>query len=219
MVGQPTQWADLIDEMVPQILNLVIASWQQMPAPDADEGEDRITVRLCRLLKQNRTARDLMFTIHTQSVELDPRNGQGVGRLDIAFFPSRVSREDIYFGLEAKRLNVAKDGKTRAYATEYVKFGMMRFVTGQYSKAVRHGGMIAYVLDGNVLRAIRNVEANIRRHGTALRMKPPGAFLPSAAIKNDRVRETHHRRVGESRLFRIHHLFMTHWDGSPHHAR
>lgn len=33
---------------------------------------------------------------------------------------------------------------------------MLRFVTGQYSKAVRHGGMIGYVLDGNVSRAMTN---------------------------------------------------------------
>ena len=98
-----------------------------------------------------------MFQIRTQVVELDPMPGEDLGRMDIVFIPL-VPREDIYFCLESKRLNVVKDGETRAYASEYVTFGMLRFVTGQYSKAVRHGGMIAYVLDGNLSRAISNIE-------------------------------------------------------------
>jgi len=36
-----------------------------------------------------------------------------------------------------------------------------------------------------------------------------GAFLPSTALVNDpRARETHHQRVHETSVFRIHHLFV-----------
>jgi hypothetical protein len=143
VVGIPGDWADLIDPMVPEILNLVIASWQEMTAPASDEKEDNITIALCRALRQNRSARNLMFQIDTQFVELDPAEGEDLGRLDIAFRPL-IPREDIYFCLETKRLNVMKNSGSRAYASEYVRFGVRRFVTGQYSKAVRHGGMIGY---------------------------------------------------------------------------
>jgi hypothetical protein len=194
--------------MVPEILNLIIASWEEMPAPAPDEKEDNITVELCRALRKNRTARQLMFQIDTQQVELEPTPGEDLGRLDIAFRPL-IPREDIYFCLETKRLNVVKDGKTRAYASEYVMFGMLRFVTGQYSRAVRHGGMVAYVLDGDVSRAMSNVEANIRTQHSALCMTPPGEFLSSTVLTNDaRGRETNHNRAHEAQLFRIHHLFM-----------
>jgi hypothetical protein len=198
----------LIDTMVPVILNLVVASWEEMPSPAPDQTEDNITTALCMALKQNRAARGLMFQIHTQMVELEPMAGEDLGRLDIAFVPL-VPREDVYFCLESKRLNVVKDGQPRAYASEYVTSGMLRFVTGRYSKAVRHGGMRAYVLDGDVARAMSNVEANIRKQHAALCMAKPGSFLPSAALPRDaRARETHHQRVHEARLFRIHHLFM-----------
>lgn len=208
VVGTPTDWSDLIDPLVPQILSLVIAAWEGMPPPAPDEGEDRITIALCRALQQNRTARSLMFQIRTQVVELDPVPGEEFGRMDIVFLPL-VPREDIYFCLESKRLNVVKDGATRAYASEYVTFGMLRFVTGQYSKAVRHGGMIAYVLDGNVARAMTNIENNMRRQHSALGMTAPGSFFPSTSLKGDaRARETHHRRAHETQLFRIHHLFV-----------
>lgn len=208
VIGAPSEWVGLIDPMVPVILQVVLESWEEIPHFAADEREDDITIALCRALKRNRTARGLMFQIHTQLVELDPMPGEDLGRLDIAFIPL-VPREDIYFCLESKRLNVVKDGQPRAYASEYVTLGMLRFVTGQYSKAVRHGGMLAYVLDGDVVRAMSNVEANIRNRHSVLCMAAPGAFLPSTALAVEpRARETHHQRVHEASLFRIHHLFM-----------
>jgi hypothetical protein len=141
-------------------------------------------------------------------VELDPMPGEDIGRLDIAFIPL-IPEEGFYFCLECKRLNVTKAGKLRAYAAEYVKFGMMRFVTGQYSKTVRHGAMIGYVLDGRVSQARKNVATNIRRQHVALRMTPPGTLLPSTVLRgDDRARETQHHRPHETVAFRIHHLFV-----------
>jgi hypothetical protein len=85
----------------------------------------------------------------------------------------------------------------------------LRFVTGQYSKAVRHGGMVAYVLDGNVANAMSNVEANIRQRHQQLLMTAPGALLVSTVLKDDsRARETHHKRKHDTNTFRIHHLFV-----------
>ena len=194
--------------MVPEILNLILESWSAMPALPSDETEDNITIALCRILKQNRTARNLMFQIHIQYVELEPLAGPEVGRLDIAFVPL-IPREDIYFCLESKRLNATSGGRVRSYASEYVVFGMLRFVTGQYSKAVRHGGMIAYVLDGDVARAMQNVEANIRTNCVALCMNPPGQFVASSVLTaNNRAKETHHRRKHETVVFQINHMFM-----------
>lgn len=208
IIGTPSEWADLIDSMVPEILSLVMAGWQEMPLTAQDEKEDNITIALCRILIQNRTARGLMFQIRTQVVELNPTPGQDLGRLDIAFIPL-VPSEDIYFCLESKRLNVMKNGQRRALASEYVLYGMLRFVTGQYSKAVRNGGMIGYVRDGDVSGATSNVEANIRERHKELCMTPPGAFVASTILKDDtRARETHHKRSHETNLFRIHHLFM-----------
>jgi hypothetical protein len=208
VIGTSNDWSDFIDPMLPAILSLVIESWQTMQAPGPDDKEDDITVALCRILTRNRTARGLMFQIRTQVVELDPMPGADLGRMDIAFIPL-VPREDIYFCLESKRLNVMKNGTRRAYASEYVLLGMLRFVTGQYSKVVHHGGMLGYVLDGRVSDAIANVEANIRQRREALCMAPPGAFLASTVLPGEaRIRETHHQRAHESSIFRIHHLFM-----------
>jgi hypothetical protein len=191
-----------------EILNLVIASWGEMPPPASHDKEDEITNTLCRILRQNRLARTLPFHIIPQFVELEPANDEGLGRLDIIFLPF-IPREDVYFCLECKRLNVINGKKKRSYAAEYVKFGMLRFVSGQYSQAVRHGGMAGYVLDGDISVAMKNVEGNIKKHHADLGMSPPGAFVTSSLLKDDpRARETHHRRPHHDGLFFIHHLFM-----------
>jgi hypothetical protein len=209
VIGSPDQWVDLIDPLVPDILAVVISSWEEMPAPAPDALEDHITLELLRVLRRHRAARDLPLTIHLQTVEIDPAEGQGIGRMDIAFYPL-VNREDIYFCLEAKRLNVLKEGKVRSYAAEYVRLGMMRFITGQYAKLARNGGMIGYVVDGRVSHAINNVTQNIRKRHVELGMSAPGELRSSSILAGDlRASETHHTRRHDPSSFLIHHLFMT----------
>ena len=64
-----------------------------------------------------------------------------------------------------KRLNV----KGASLAREYVREGMMRFVTGKYSPELPIGGMIGYVMDGNVEAASRSVIEQIVSGSNELR--------------------------------------------------
>jgi hypothetical protein len=186
-----------------------VATWNTIPLPLEAQREDEITIILCRALQQNRDARQMMFQIRTQVVELEPAAGEDLGRMDIVFI-ALVPREDIYFCLENKRLNVVKNGKARSYASEYVSYGMLRFVAGQYSRAVRHGGMVGYVLDGNVTLAINNVERNIRAQCSALRMEPPGSLVQSSVLAAEpRARQTLHMRPHDNSTFTLHHLFVS----------
>lgn len=208
MVGTPDQWVDLIDTMVPNILDLVTSAWEEMPPLAGDAHEDPTTETLCRLLRQHRNACELPFRIDYQMVELDPAAGQDQGRLDIAFSPM-VPRENIYFALECKRLNVVGPGGVRSYAGEYVIHGMRRFIHGQYAAVVRHGGMLAYVLDRQLDSAIQNVSNAIRQRHVDLGMAPPGRMLASSVRDaTTRFRETRHMRAHNSDPFAIHHIFV-----------
>jgi len=215
-INAPKDWAGVIDSKVPDIIKLVAAAWKRVPHGAPDEREDDITTRLCIALQRSRSARKMMFYIQYQPVELDPATGDEFGRMDIAFYPSGekwVPREDIYFCLECKRLNVFKNGKPRAYATEYVTLGMARFVSGQYARAVLHGCMIGYVRDGDVSRAMSNVDANMKARHVTLAMKAPVEFGPSAVFPRlAHVKETHHQRRKGQPPFRIHHIFVA---GTP----
>jgi hypothetical protein len=206
--GDPGEWADLLDSFVPDILSLIVAAWESLPAITENQKEDDITIALCREMRQLRSSRGLPFQIQVQQSEIDPPPGEQTGRLDVAI-NLLVPSEQIYFCLEGKRLNVVVDGTVRAYASEYVNEGMMRFISGRYSRAVSHGGMIGYVLDRNIARAIANVQENVYVRHLALRMVPPGELLESQSLEREpRARESHHRRDRGMPRLRLHHLFV-----------
>lgn len=206
--GSPEQWIGFIDSKVPDILALVIETWESMPTPAGNALEDSVSVALCRALRQSRNRSDLPFRIDTQLVELDPAAGQDQGRMDIVFSPP-VPREDIYFCLECKRINVRGEGPIRPYFVEYVRFGMFRFIRGQYANSVRYGGMLAFVLNADLASAIDGVESNVQKLHAELGMDATVAFQTSTIRPTDpRVRETWHRRTSHSDPFVIHHLFM-----------
>lgn len=208
--GSPEQWVDFIESQLPDIIGLVVTTWESLPPPAGNELEDVVSESLCRALRQSRTRCDLPFRIDTQLVELDPATGEDHGRMDIVFSPP-VPRENIYFCLECKRLNVREHGTAtpRPYFAEYIQHGMFRFIRGQYANSVRYGGMLAFVLDGDVAGAMTGVEGNISTHHGALGMTAPGRFQMSSVRPADRrVRETEHLRGADPDPFVIQHLFM-----------
>lgn len=205
--GDPTAWLDFIDSQMPAILRLVLSTWSDVPPLAPDALEDPTTEVLCRALRRNRTSGELPFRIDIQMVELDPAAGERQGRMDIVFSPM-VPNEAIYFCLECKRLNAMIGGQRRTLATEYVSQGMFRFVRRQYGAQVRHGGMLGYVLDGQVDAAVNAVAVAIVAQKNELGFvgKPtlsPSRFLPDGAG----VFETAHTRVDPQQPFLVQHIF------------
>ena len=209
IAGDPTAWDDFfLQSLIPAILSLVMNTWERMEKPGQTDHENDISRKLYAALKNGKDRNRYPFLIRYEDVEIDTDLAIETGRKDIVFFPP-ANDEDIYFCLEAKRLNALISGVRRSLADEYVKEGMQRFIDGKYSRFVRHGGMLGYVLNGQVARAMRNVEANIQVRARELGMAVPGGFLPSRILLDDpSVKETHHRRGHETTLFCIHHLFM-----------
>jgi len=207
-VGDPSYWDDFFQQnLIPSVLSYVIATWEQMPMPGPSDLEDAISAKLYSALINAKDRNAHAFLIRYQDVEVDTDLAKETGRKDIVFFPSH--QEEIYLCLEAKRLNAVVSGVRRSLAYEYVKEGMQRFVDGKYAQFVRHGAMLAYVLDGDTDRAIQNVANNIRKRRAELRMAKNSSFIASTIRPDDpRAKETRHRRAHENTLFRIHHLFL-----------
>lgn len=212
VTGSSADWLALLERMLPDILRLIVDTWHVLPRPFIDNREDAITEILCRALRENRAVRELPFYVQIQMVELSPAPGMELGRLDIAFLPTGLPgapSEAVYLCLECKRLNVVRNGLRRPGGAEYVRHGMLRFVSGQYARAVRHGSMLGYVLDGDVSAAIENVETNVQSRECELGMDSPGTLHASSILTNlATARESLHRRVHGATPFRIHHLFM-----------
>lgn len=211
IAGDPVFWDDFFKQrLIPAILAHVINTWDQMKKPAQTDLENEISLKLYSALLNSKDRQRPAFLIQYESVEVDTDLVAVIGRKDILFFPSIPEQEEgVYFCLEAKRLNALVSGKWRSLAGEYVREGMQRFVDRKYSRFVRHGGMLGYVLDGKVARAVKNVEVNIRTHAGELGMDLPGGFVPSSIRPDDpSAKETHHHRDDETALFRIHHLFV-----------
>jgi hypothetical protein len=177
-----------------------------MEKPAPDDWERSISLKLYAALVNAKDRDNHLFLIRYEDVEVDFDLATETGRKDIVFFPG--SREEIYFCLEAKRLNAMISGTSTSLANEYVKEGMMRYVSGKYACRVKHGGMLGYVLDGDINRAMTNVEANMVGEAVALGMQAPVEFKPSTALNDASARDTHHLRSNDGCVFRIHHLFL-----------
>ncbi|RJR30584.1 MAG: hypothetical protein C4576_33120 [Desulfobacteraceae bacterium] len=207
--GDPSYWDDFFQQdLLPSVFSHIILTWEQMPKPGPSDLEDAISLKLYSALIKGKDRNAHAFSIHYQDVEVDTDLAKETGRKDIVFLPSH--QEEIYLCVEAKRLNALVSGMRRSLAGEYVKDGMQRFVDGKYGRFVRHGAMLAYVLDGDTDRAMRNVEKNISKRVVELRMEKNGGFVASTVRPKDpRAKETRHHRAYEKAVFRIHHLFVS----------
>jgi len=209
IAGDAADWDDLfVKRLLPSVFALLLEAWNRIQSPAPDEHEDHTSVRLYAAMIEGKDRQRHAFLVRYQDVEVDTDLAKVTGRKDIVFFPA-ANDEDIYFCLEAKRLNALVSGRRRSLAHEYVTEGMQRFVDRKYSRHVHHGGMLGYVLDGEVDRAMTNVGNVIRRHHQILGMKPPGDMRASSIRPEDpRAKETHHERRTDPAPFRLHHLFV-----------
>lgn len=99
----------------------------------------------------------------------------------------------MYFAFECKRLNVRKGNRRSSLATEYVDEGLVRFVDDKYAAGLHAGGMIGYVMDGDLPAAGRSVQRSVVARRTRLRLVGPGLVECSLKPGHTQVRETLHR--------------------------
>ena len=206
VTGDPSLWSNLVpDRFMPQIIALVMDGWEAFDKPGRNDLEVRITRRLCHFLcARKNVSRELPFTIWHES-ELGDAAGRQVGRIDMRF--CHGYREDVYFAFECKRLNVVGNaGRRDSLAGEYVGEGMMRYLEGKYAGGLDKGGMLGYVMDGDVAGAVGSVGKSIAVRRAELKCRNGGLQPSSIRPRDVRVKETHHSL--DCGRFVIHHLFL-----------
>lgn len=125
VLGNPDAWSDFFPAaLIPNVLDVIIASWASFPRPQHSEREVRITRRFRAHLRKGKNARLLPVRIERESPE-DDEGGQELGRIDLRF--THGHREEIYFAFECKRLSLLTLRGRRSLAGDYIKDGMMRF--------------------------------------------------------------------------------------------
>lgn len=154
VAGNPHAFADCFqDGLVSEILATLISAWDRMPKPTRRTIETQITRRYGVFVRQEKCRRGLPFRVHVEHSLTDPVTFEEAGRIDLCLQPGSHD-EELYFAFECKRLRVPYGKTLSNNISAYVgKVGMGCFVTGQYAAGLPHGGMIGYVMDGNVARA------------------------------------------------------------------
>lgn len=207
-LGSTESWQGVLDPFIATLIVMVRESWDGLPSPAVDAKEDAITRSLCAALRQSPRRCDIPFRVELQREDLNDETSEVLGKVDLVFLPF-VTQDDVYFGLECKRLNVTGPSGFRPYAAEYVTEGVMRFVRGQYGRSVADGAMVGYVLDGDVPSAMRRIEANLVSRCGELGMTSPASFVDSTQCPDEAwVRETAHERSASLGRIRVHHLFL-----------
>lgn len=202
VIGDAELWSDLFpDRLIPQILSLVLDVWTAWEEPESNALEVPITRRFRARLRQDKNLRRLPVRIERESPEDSFDSGKEIGRIDLRF--CHGYREEVYFAFECKRLNLRRGKKRQSLATEYVDDGLMRFVDGRYAQGLHSGGMLGYVMDGDVPAATRSVQRSTVARRERLRLV--GSGLAECALKpeSDQVRETIHRLEPELRIFHV----------------
>lgn len=190
--------------LVPQILQLILDSWKTFRTEQTDEV--KITQEFYVVLNRNQKLSKLPFIIDPEIILLNKNGIEQIGRLDLRIIHGHI--REVYFSFECKRLRWRfPAGRFDSLANEYVTDGMYRYFNGQYAKDLDKGGMLGYVMDGDVNKAVEDIRKAIEKHKQDLRMKQSVALCNSSTLSSGQIKETIHDQDPKNK-FLIYHIFL-----------
>lgn len=162
LVGDAKDWTARFRNLDVRFLERVVAVWPRCRAVlPQNAHEDTITMNLVEVLSKDRKARRLFHYLefHYEPLGYTTEGlAYSKGQIDMAVLLDQERGR--YLAYECKRLNVGRrSGGTQSLATEYIKEGVVRFVTEKYAADLPVGCMLGYVMDGNVTTARLKVGA------------------------------------------------------------
>jgi len=204
VTGDINLWAkNFPSEYIPAVIRLILNSWQTFKFT-CKPLEVPITQRLCAHLRNNKDRSFDFFRIDWEPYEIDDR-GNITGRIDLKF--SQGLDEKVYFSFECKRLRVIFPSGFDSLASKYVTDGMSRYFNGQYAQGLDRGGMLGYVMDGNIDEAIKDVQKAIEERRQNLYMSEGHTLKEATIISSEQVKESSHN-YGPDGKFVIYHIFL-----------
>jgi len=193
---------------IPAILLLILQIGKNTHKKTPTDREDWITIRLHRQLIREPLFRDGPLQIDPQTdivhSDTDPEISAPEGRLDLKV--SCGHGYEVYFAIEAKRLRVSLPSGLFLGGREYVKDGMMRFISGQYAPFMQSGAMLGYVFDSETGLAFTDIDRQIQKQADELKLKEPKKLSESPLFPMHPINETNHD-LG-NRSFTIFHLLF-----------
>ncbi len=190
--------------LVPQVIQLVLDSWKTFRTIRTDEV--KITQEFYAVLNRNQKLSKLPFIIDVETILINENGTEQIGRLDIRIIHGYI--REVYFSIECKRLRWEfPGGRFDTLASAYVTDGMYRYFNDQYAQGLDKGGMLGYVMDGNVNEAIKDVQKAIEKRRKNLHMPESRTLKETTIISSKLVKETCHNYEPNGN-FVIYHIFL-----------
>ena len=161
LVGDPAAWLDRFRSVDVRFLERLAVLWPNCLAIlPQNPDEDTITINIVDVLSKDVEARRWFYHLEYQFEPFGYTSegwAYSKGKVDLAilFDFERVN----YLAYECKKLRMVEQGRFRTLATEYVKEGVVRFVTERYASGLPVGCMLGYVMDGQLLNARDAIDA------------------------------------------------------------
>ena len=173
LMGDPTAWLPQFRNLEDQVFEALVLAWPVCIAPLQSKKnemthEDHITNHLVQSLIRTKKLPGRIIPQYSLLIEDAAGNVRMSSHID--FVITIGDDEDVYLACECKRLNVPYKSGTKGLVGEYVKEGLMRFVTGQYSNGLPHAMMLGYVMNAKSDHALRGIKRaiNVRQIQTRL---------------------------------------------------
>lgn len=171
LAGSLEAWLPHFRGLEERIADSIEAAWPICIAPlraikNEMTHEDRITEHLVQSLIRTKLVPGRILPQYELLVQDAHGNVSVSGKID--FVLTVGDDEDVYLACECKRLNVPYKNRIKGLTGEYVEEGLMRFVTGQYSKGLPFAMMLGYVMDARSDRARHRVKRALALRSTAI---------------------------------------------------
>jgi hypothetical protein len=165
-----------------EVMLHIVETWAVFSFDRKVRHETRITALFRDALIETYVAAGRNWFIALEDPITDADFGTELGRNDLRFYPQNHYGQKVFFTVECKRLRVQGKSGLSHLADKYIDEGLLRFVSGRYSVGLPCGGMVGYVMDGNVAEAFATVRKSIDAKARELKMSAKRMSAPSKAI-------------------------------------
>ena len=174
LVGEPANWLEHFRSLEERMAEAIETAWPicikpLQPIKGTMTHEDHITNHLVVALIKTKKVPGRIISQHRLLTEDANQAVTISGNID--FVLTIGDNEAEYLACECKRLNVPYKSGTRGLVGEYVKDGLMRFITGQYSNGLPLAMMLGYVMNAKLDRARRGLHRAMNTRTSTINFK------------------------------------------------
>lgn len=203
-------WRDFVHVVLSLTIQAYQAMYERRKAKQSWE-ENVFTIHLARDLSRIASGHGLIvhtrWKVHTPQMFAGEQATIEAKEVDLSLISWEQYQDEQHFVWEAKRV-----GDKKAYSSlssEYVNEGIYRFIDNEYAEGLGDAGMIGYVLSGNVVDLVDDINSSMGSLKKRPRLFAPDHLqIVNSIAQFQDVYQSRHTRIDNTTIT-LHHLFLT----------